>query len=415
MAFYIFAVLTTFSIISSATAPLHLELGEYFYIKKRFSKIWIENKSQIEFRQKENLNYLRASKIGVSHLRLDNELYKVIVSPIGTKIALAEWQTLKNKFTGVTAELCGELPCLSGTLYSSQDFLKILDLIKKYDQVMYLRLRPTLSAEQEIRKLLEIKFRDAGLTPHKINFSPIWSVRVPQTNANVLKLQKLGLFVESDDTKLSIADNVKISVKIIELRKNQDQKLGIHWPDSFDAQVLNFSNLQVAETFDIALAAAEKSGNAKILASPNIICRSGKEADFFAGGEFPVKIITAKSKETQWKRYGIGLKFKPQVDAIGQMSLHIETEISTLDRSITVDDTPALYSNRVTSYFDLINEKTIALSGLIQSQVSESFEGLPFLKNLPILGRLFSSKNFQENKSEFIIFVTPKLMQQYGG
>ena len=104
-------------------------------------------------------------------------------------------------------------------------------------------------------------------------------------------------------------------------------------------------------------------------------------------------------------------EIKPIIDSVGQMSLQIDSEVSTLDESTKVDGIPGLQTNKVSSTFDLIRSRTIALSGLIKNEQGQSSEGIPFLKNIPILGHLFSSHDFKENRSELVIFVTPELLQ----
>lgn len=392
---------------SASNDPLYLELGEDHRLTGRFSKLWVEDQQLVRIQVKQNKYFLKTLKPGVTHIRTDNLLTKVIISPIGSKKNLADWKILSKQFVGLQPEYCGANICLMGTLYRSQDYLRIISLIKKYGSKLLLALEVDPQLEPELRKLLEQKFRQKGITPLKVNFNGIWKVFAKSQLQN--ELSDLGLQLAYRETATIIGDNIKVAVKVAEITKNFERKLGVHWPDSYQAQFINNTHLP-ENSFEIAISAAEKAGEARILASPNLICRSGKDADFFAGGEFPIKVLGLRSKEIQWKRYGIGLKLKPIIDASGQMSLHIETEVSTLDRSITVDDVPALHTNRVSSFFDLIASRTIAISGLIKSEVSENSEGVPFLKNIPILGALFESKNFQENKSELVIFVTPELM-----
>ena len=94
------------------------------------------------------------------------------------------------------------------------------------------------------------------------------------------------------------------------------------------------------------------------------------------------------------------------------MSLSIDTEITTLDPGMAVDNIPGLLTNRVSSHFDLTRPQTIALSGLLKSEDGESSSGLPFLSRLPVLGALFSSKDFREHRSELVIFVRPMILQE---
>jgi pilus assembly protein CpaC len=111
-----------------------------------------------------------------------------------------------------------------------------------------------------------------------------------------------------------------------------------------------------------------------------------------------------------WKKYGIVLKVKPLADALGQMSLQIDTEVSSLDPAKAVEGIPAIITHHVSSYFDLRKPQTIALSGLIKNEEGQNSEGLPWLSRLPVLGPLFASKEFRENRSELIILVRPEIV-----
>ena len=103
------------------------------------------------------------------------------------------------------------------------------------------------------------------------------------------------------------------------------------------------------------------------------------------------------------------LNVKPQADFQGAISLEVETEISILDTSSAVNGIPALKVNTVRSHLDLPGKRTVALSGLLRIESGENSEGLPFLSRIPILGRLFSSRNFQKHRSELVVFVTPEI------
>ena len=154
----------------------------------------------------------------------------------------------------------------------------------------------------------------------------------------------------------------------------------------------------------------EKNGFAKVLASPNILCRSGKEAHFFAGGELPITIVNYKVQDVVWKKYGIILKVKPKADFSGKMSISIETEVSSIDPSTEGKGVPALFTNKIQSHFDLTESRLIALSGLIKNEQSENSSGLPGLARLPVLGPLFSSKEFRDDRTELVVFVQPEVI-----
>jgi len=204
---------------------------------------------------------------------------------------------------------------------------------------------------------------------------------------------------------------VKVQITVAEVKKDAFLSYGVQWPSNYTAQVIPGATAAENSGLSIALQALESKGLGRVLARPNLLCRSGKEAEFVAGGEFPIKIMNFKIQDIVWKRYGILLKIKPMADFSGRMSISLETEISNLDGH-SVDGIPGLLTNRVQSHFDLSESKTIALSGLIKSESTESQVGLPGLARIPILGSLFSSKDFRENRTELVIFVKPEIVQE---
>ena len=396
---------------------VRLELGEDFVVSNlatlNSGKVWIENKDILTAEVKNNQLFIKSHQLGSSYVRFGSHLKLFRVIDIGVKHSELIWQNLTKRFNGLSVKPCDSYLCAYGKLEHLKDYLSIISSAKKNHAAILMSLTASEDLQNEIRKYISKYLRDRGETPQKIIFSDRWRTYFKTgTVTETLKNDLSGLGVEliSLDSASQLADNVQVSVQIVELNKSFIRKFGIGWPDQYQAQVLNFNKMQPTPNFDVVLNAAEGSGQAKILAAPKLVCRSGKEADFFAGGEFPVKVQTVRSTHLEWKRYGIELKLKPQVDSLGQLNLQIDTEISSVDQSLKVDDMPAVQISRVSSYFDMINKKTISLSGLIKNESSENQEGLPYLQNIPILGALFRSKNFVENKSELILFVTPQLI-----
>jgi len=115
-------------------------------------------------------------------------------------------------------------------------------------------------------------------------------------------------------------------------------------------------------------------------------------------------------QDVVWKKYGIIMKVKPRADFSGKMSISIETEVSSIDPSTVGEGVPALFTNKIQSHFDLNESRVIALSGLIKNEQSESSKGLPGLSRIPILGALFSSKDFRDNRTELVVFVRPEVL-----
>lgn len=408
----IFTIIIFSSIFVSAT-PLIIELGEDLVLTGRTEKMWIENAKIISAEPSGATVKLKGLALGTTRLRQNGVLKLAHVVPLFSKKTFEDWQLLSKKFVGLTVSFCEEVVCLKGKLYRFKDYQRVLELIQKQNSIIFLALEAEESLQKEIDIFIENQLRAAGLTPLKVIHTSPWKLHYSvkeQANDYKSALEKVGVLALENKQKIDIADNVRVEIQVTEIKKDFGRTLGLKWPSQYKAQVLD-GQFGISNSFEAMLNAQENQGQIKILATPNLLCRSGKEAEFFAGGEFPIKVLNFKFQDIVWKKYGIILKVKPVVDANGQMSMQIESEVSSIDPSRTIDGIPGLHSHRVSSHFDLISSKTIALSGLIKNETSTSSDGLPFLSQIPVLGSLFASKDFRENKTELVIFVTPKLVR----
>jgi pilus assembly protein CpaC len=174
---------------------------------------------------------------------------------------------------------------------------------------------------------------------------------------------------------------------------------------------------------DIDLAATIKalqSNNIlEILAEPNLMTQSGKEASFLAGGEFPYPVVQASTGVSaitiQFKEFGIRLNFTPTLSPDGTIHLKVKPEVSSLDFSnglvIQGFAIPALATNRVESEMDLRDGQSFAIAGLLDNRVTELLEKVPGIGDIPVLGKLFQSRSITKSKNELLIVVTPRIVQ----
>lgn len=158
------------------------------------------------------------------------------------------------------------------------------------------------------------------------------------------------------------------------------------------------------------LQALEQNGTATILAEPQLSTRSGYKATFHAGGEIPYSVASVNGVTVQFKPYGVRLDIEPRVARSGAIRAVIDSEVSSIDTSVSTTNGPALLTRRTRTEFNVKPGETIVLSGLLQRSVSTDIEGLPFLGKIPILGALFRSKRFQNKETELVVFVTPHLV-----
>jgi pilus assembly protein CpaC len=165
-----------------------------------------------------------------------------------------------------------------------------------------------------------------------------------------------------------------------------------------------------------ALRALERDGLIRTLAEPNLTAVSGEPAKFLAGGEFPVPVVDSLGQVSViFKEYGIGLAFTPVVLSEGRISLKIESEVSelTLEGAVVLSgiQIPALKKRQANSTVELPSGGSIAIAGLLSEDSRRNIDGFPGLKDLPILGTLFRSNDFQRHETELVVIVTPYMVR----
>ncbi len=154
----------------------------------------------------------------------------------------------------------------------------------------------------------------------------------------------------------------------------------------------------------------------KVLAKPTLVALNGQEAAFLAGGEFPIPVPQAFGLVTvQFKKFGVGLVFTPNIMNSKHISLNVAPEVSELDfqNALRLQGflVPAITTRRAATTIELADGQSFAIGGLMRDNVRESVKKVPFLGEIPILGALFRSSSFQKNETELIIIVTPHLIK----
>lgn len=165
-----------------------------------------------------------------------------------------------------------------------------------------------------------------------------------------------------------------------------------------------------------AIRALERTGLIRTLAEPNLTAISGEPAKFLAGGEYPVPTVdSVGALGVQFKEFGIALAFTPIVLSEGRISLKIETEVSELTNTGAVIvrgiQIPALRKRQARSTVELPSGGTLAFAGLIADDLRQNIDGFPGLKDVPILGTLFRSRDYIKRETELVVIVTPYLVK----
>ncbi|MCH8262836.1 MAG: pilus assembly protein N-terminal domain-containing protein [Proteobacteria bacterium] len=235
---------------------------------------------------------------------------------------------------------------------------------------------------------------------------------------------------------------VSMSVKITEFNTNKLSKLGINWSDVISGPFAGFGHNVVGNsvfgatsiidgtnlaaelplninpvlgTFGLATGIASainlliSTGDAILLAEPRLSARSGGKAEFLAGGEIPVVTSSISGTDVEYKEFGIILNISPIVDDENNIMATINTEVSAVDFSNAVDGVPAFITRKTTTDVFMKDGETLILSGLIDRSLGESIDKFPILGDIPILGALFRSTDWNNNLTELVIFVTPTI------
>lgn len=162
--------------------------------------------------------------------------------------------------------------------------------------------------------------------------------------------------------------------------------------------------------------ALDNEGLITVLAEPNLTAISGETANFQAGGSFPIPVADGDGNiSIQFKDFGILLSFTPVVLGPGRISLKVVPEVSALSTagqiSLNGFNVPSLDTRRANTTVELASGQSFAIAGLLRRDTSQTLSGTPGLANIPILGALFRSTQFQNNETELAIIVTPYLVQ----
>jgi pilus assembly protein CpaC len=251
-------------------------------------------------------------------------------------------------------------------------------------------------------------------------------------------------FVEKDktlvnDMRVTGTQQVMLEVRVAEIQRNVAKNLDfkpflrIGNPDrpSFSLTTqdpLNPQNFAIAVgrvtghnfLFTETLELLESKGVAKILAEPNLIAMSGDTASFLAGGEFPIPVSTTPGAgglptvTIEYKQFGISLAFTPTVVDKDLINLAVAPEVSQLDKtnSVTLNGfvIPGIATRRARTTVELRDGQSFAIAGLLSSNFLDSMRGIPGIMDIPVLGALFRSSDYNRQETELVIIVTPRLV-----
>ena len=337
-------------------------------------------------------------KVGVSGqtnvILLDaqgKQIASVEVSVVPDVAVLNEQIARELPGTKVRAEALHDTIVLSGSVNSIQEASRAEDMAQRFTGLPpeTAKVVNGLSIESRQQVLIQVRVSEMSRTISKqLGLNQLTSVNVAGTPISV-----------RTDNQFSL------------LGRAISDLSGAHVGDTCAPMPCNAPN-----NIEAQLKALERVGLVHTLAEPNLTAVSGEAAKFLAGGEFPVPVGRDRDGNItiEYKPFGIGLAFTPVVLGEGRISLQVSTEVSELTNAgaltlagITL---PGLAVRRAQTTVELPSGGSLAIGGLIQQQTKQNLDALPGVKDLPVLGALFRSRDFQNNESELVVTVNAYLV-----
>jgi pilus assembly protein CpaC len=256
-----------------------------------------------------------------------------------------------------------------------------------------------------------------------------------------------GRFIKKKDGVVnmlttSAKEQVLLRVKVAEMQRDAIRRLGVNTSTVLQSGHITVSQV-LQNSFPVTAAVSggkatdviwqngddsvaalvqmlERGGLMRTLAEPNLTAMSGEQAKFLAGGEMPVPVGLDDNKvAVEWKPFGVNVSFKPVVMSEGRISLAVSAEVSELSEEGAITLTngplgtslslPGIKVRRAETTLELPSGGTLAMAGLLSEDTRKSVEGLPGLKEVPVLGALFRSNDYRKRETELVILVTPYL------
>jgi pilus assembly protein CpaC len=241
--------------------------------------------------------------------------------------------------------------------------------------------------------------------------------------------------------KVRDPQQVMLEVKVAEVSKTILERIGVTLAQqgtragstitflsqsNFLNQLLGSASITRATLLDrLSIDAQKDDGLVKMLAEPTIMALSGQEASFLAGGKIFIPVARDNNQTggttitLEEKDFGVGVKFKPTVLEGGRIHLRVAPEVSELNAQGNPFTTiggvtsviPSFTVRRAETTLQLHDGQSFMIAGLVKNDVAESVNRIPGLGELPILGALFRSSEFQKDKTELMFVITPRLVK----
>ncbi len=346
-----------------------------------------------------------------------------------------EIKKLLGDIEGVSVRMVGDRIYLDGQAYTTQDADRIEQVVGLYPNVKsFVKIAP--NAKKLVAQNLNAAFQKAGLRNVQANVvgSTIFLEGSVESQQDLQKAELITKAIGEQVENLLVVGIKRMilsEVQFVEIRRNSTDRYGIKyptditgtagaliniqknlWPSTFSSGI---SQVTANGTSDFSIGFQGNDGYGRLLAQPKLVCASGEKAEFLAGGEVPIPLITANQFTVEYKEYGVILKIRPTADRNGNIQTEIEAEASEIDTSVAVSfggssAIPGFRTRKVNTNVTVRHGETIVLSGVFSHDEQKAVSKLPGLGHIPIVGELFKNRAFDSTKRELVIFVTPRIV-----
>ncbi|MDY7230869.1 type II and III secretion system protein family protein [Hyalangium rubrum] len=348
---------------------------------------------------------------------------------------IAEIKKLLGEIEGVSVRMVGDRIYLDGQAYTTQDADRIEQVVSLYPNVKsFVKIAP--NAKKLVAQNLNAAFQKAGLRNVQANVvgSTIFLEGSVESQQD---LQKAELITKAIGEKVEnllvvgIKRMILSEVQFVEIRRNARDRYGIRYPTDITGSVSAIANISqelfpgtfgsgtsgmsINASADTSIGFQINDGYGRLLAQPKLVCASGEKAEFLAGGQVPIPLITNNQFSVEFKPYGVILNLRPTADRNGNIQTEIEAEASEIDTSVAVSfggsaSVPGFRTRKVKTNVTVRHGETIVLSGVFSHDEQKAVSKIPGLGHIPVVGELFKSRAFDSTKRELVIFVTPRIV-----
>ncbi len=394
---------------------LNIAIGESVQLPTHhMENLYFQKKGLVSLKDLGSRIVLTGKKLGETGLTMGQKTYHIRVLKKGLFNSLVQIQKWSEGKRGPEIHVTNQSISIGGRLLSFHDF-RDLKKFTEENHRFHITAHITSRLQKKIKDHVTNILKEVNLVPGTLSFQPHLQLRIGKRSEKQKSrykkiLSPLGIEIVSDPDELAQIPVIKIKLYVAHLKKSFLRRWGMKWPGNFSASVL--PETIKPDLFSLSLETLETQGSGRILASPTFITESGQTAEFHSGGEFPLVTTSQFSNSVQWKPYGLFLKATPRANARKNLRVAVKLELSSIDESFSVNGVPALARSHFKTEVNLKIPKPIVLSGFSRQDSGHNAQGLPWLKQIPILRTLFSSGQIHNSDMELVFILVPDFYEQ---